>query len=260
MCAVRRHRAGASFRQRRLGSQLARAARPPFRAERAQVELPGAAPCRPCQAYQFRSRQPEYDLCIGRSRRACCAALTAVRVWDEFPGPLRRRAPLDGASGRHELLYMPSPAAASTPGRRRGAHWEQWTQEEKTRSAATPMASSSAPSDAKLLFMTAAHDAPGTWRNTHFAGARISRSKDGGRSWEILKKRSPRPPASEHRSVLSGRSGIFHRDLRRDHRRRNPLQPGPRRQLESRRQRIGADLQGRTLPRAGAGGIIYAFN
>ncbi len=34
--------------------------------------------------------------------------------------------------------------------------------------------------------MTAAQDAPGTWRTTHFAGARISRSRDGGRSWEIL--------------------------------------------------------------------------
>ena len=51
------------------GSQLARAARSACRAERAQVELPGAAPCRPRQTYQFRSRQPEYDLCVGRSRR-----------------------------------------------------------------------------------------------------------------------------------------------------------------------------------------------
>jgi photosystem II stability/assembly factor-like uncharacterized protein len=39
--------------------------------------------------------------------------------------------------------------------------------------------------------MTAAHDAPGSWRTTHFAGARISRSKDGGRSWEILKNGLP---------------------------------------------------------------------
>ena len=41
------------------------------------------------------------------------------------------------------------------------------------------------------MFMTAAHDAPGTWRTTHFAGARISRSKDGGRTWEILKNGLP---------------------------------------------------------------------
>ena len=39
--------------------------------------------------------------------------------------------------------------------------------------------------------MTAAHDAPGTWRTTHFAGARISRSKDGGRTWEILRNGLP---------------------------------------------------------------------
>ena len=55
--------------------------------------------------------------------------------------------------------------------------------------------------------MTAAHDAPGTWRTTHFAGARISRSKDGGRTWEILSNGLARPLASEHRSVLSRRSG-----------------------------------------------------
>ena len=36
-----------------------------------------------------------------------------------------------------------------------------------------------------------AHDAPGTWRTTHFAGARISRSKDGGRTWEILRNGLP---------------------------------------------------------------------
>jgi hypothetical protein len=47
------------------------------------------------------------------------------------------------------------------------------------------------PSDPKLMFMTAAQDAPGTWRTSHFAGARISRSTDGGRSWEILRNGLP---------------------------------------------------------------------
>jgi photosystem II stability/assembly factor-like uncharacterized protein len=47
------------------------------------------------------------------------------------------------------------------------------------------------PSDPKTVFMTAAHDAPGTWRTTHFAGARISRSRDGGRTWEILRNGLP---------------------------------------------------------------------
>ena len=32
---------------------------------------------------------------------------------------------------------------------------------------------------------------PRTWRTTHFAGARISRSTDGGRSWEILRNGLP---------------------------------------------------------------------
>lgn len=71
-----------------------------------------------------------------------------------------------------------------------GARWEQWTKREDE-IGGYPDGFVFRPSDPKLLFMTAAHDAPGTWRNTHFAGARISRSKDGGRSWEILKNGLP---------------------------------------------------------------------
>jgi photosystem II stability/assembly factor-like uncharacterized protein len=42
------------------------------------------------------------------------------------------------------------------------------------------------PRDPELMFVAAAKDAPGAWRTTHFAGARIARSRDGGRTWEIL--------------------------------------------------------------------------
>ena len=66
-----------------------------------------------------------------------------------------------------------------------GARWEQWTRREDE-IGGYPDGFVFRPSDPKLMFMTAAHDAPGTWRTTHFAGARISRSKDGGRTWEIL--------------------------------------------------------------------------
>src|SRR5258706_10163448 len=71
-----------------------------------------------------------------------------------------------------------------------GAHWEQWTHREDE-GGAYPDGFVFGPSDPKLMLMTAAHDAPGTWRTSHFAGARISRSKDGGRSWEILKNGLP---------------------------------------------------------------------
>jgi len=42
------------------------------------------------------------------------------------------------------------------------------------------------PSNPDLMFIAAAKDSPGAWRMTHFAGARISRSQDGGRTWEVL--------------------------------------------------------------------------
>lgn len=37
-----------------------------------------------------------------------------------------------------------------------------------------------------LMFIGGAQHGPGEWARTHFAGARVSRSRDGGRTWEIL--------------------------------------------------------------------------
>ena len=71
-----------------------------------------------------------------------------------------------------------------------GTSWEQWTRREDE-IGGYPDGFVFRPSDPKVIFMTAAHDAPGTWRTTHFAGARISRSTDGGRSWEILRNGLP---------------------------------------------------------------------
>ena len=42
------------------------------------------------------------------------------------------------------------------------------------------------PRNPELMFVAAAKDTPGEWRDTHFAGARIARSSDGGRSWQVL--------------------------------------------------------------------------
>ena len=75
-------------------------------------------------------------------------------------------------------------------GPERGARWDQWTRREDE-IGGYPDGFVFRPSDPKLILMTAAHDAPGTWRTTHFAGARISRSKDGGKTWEILKNGLP---------------------------------------------------------------------
>ena len=71
-----------------------------------------------------------------------------------------------------------------------GKSWQQWTRREDE-IGGYPDGFVFRPSDPKLMFMTAAQDAPGTWRTSHFAGARISRSKDGGHSWEILKNGLP---------------------------------------------------------------------
>jgi photosystem II stability/assembly factor-like uncharacterized protein len=109
--------------------------------------------------------------------------------WEEFPSlyedvhrlmihPTNARF-LYGVTGRG--LYV-SPDA--------GGSWEQWTKREDE-IGGYPDGFVFRPSDPKLILMTAAHDAPGTWRTTHFAGARISRSKDGGRTWEILRNGLP---------------------------------------------------------------------
>jgi photosystem II stability/assembly factor-like uncharacterized protein len=127
--------------------------------------------------------------------------------WEEFPGlyedvhrlMIHPSAPksLYAVTGRG--LYM---------GREAGATWEQWTRREDE-VGGYPDGFVFRPSDPKTMFMTAAHDAPGTWRTTHFAGARISRSKDGGRTWEILKNGLPdRLQASIEALCLEEANGV----------------------------------------------------
>lgn len=47
------------------------------------------------------------------------------------------------------------------------------------------------PRKPELMFMGAADVGPGAWMKTHYAGAKISRSKDGGRNWEMLQNGLP---------------------------------------------------------------------
>jgi photosystem II stability/assembly factor-like uncharacterized protein len=104
--------------------------------------------------------------------------------WEEFPGLYEDVHRLMIHPTDANFLYAVTGRGLYT-GPDRGARWDQWTRREDE-IGGYPDGFVFRPSDPKLMFMTAAHEAPGTWRTTHFAGARISRSKDGGRSWEIL--------------------------------------------------------------------------
>ena len=109
--------------------------------------------------------------------------------WQEFPGLYEDVHRLMIHPNNRTLLYAVTGRGlyVSPDG---GAHWDQWTRREDE-IGGYPDGFVFRPSDPKLILMTAAQDAPGTWRTTHFAGARISRSKDGGRTWEILRNGLP---------------------------------------------------------------------
>lgn len=47
------------------------------------------------------------------------------------------------------------------------------------------------PENPSLMFLSGSQYGPGMWPRTHYAGARISRSQDGGRTWEILRNGLP---------------------------------------------------------------------
>ncbi len=70
-----------------------------------------------------------------------------------------------------------------------GASWENLTSSDFRISY--PDALLLHPRQEKLLFMAGARTNPGRWRTTHTADAGIARSRDGGRSWEVLENGLP---------------------------------------------------------------------
>ena len=67
-----------------------------------------------------------------------------------------------------------------------GGNWEHWTTTDHE-IGGYPDLLVLHPRQPDLLFVAAAQHGPGAWRETRFAGSRISRSTDGGRTWEQLR-------------------------------------------------------------------------
>ena len=68
----------------------------------------------------------------------------------------------------------------------RGANWEHWTDRE-SEPGGYPDQLVYVPSDPEVMFMSAAHKSPPAWAEQCSAGARISRTRDGGRTWETVR-------------------------------------------------------------------------
>jgi len=66
-----------------------------------------------------------------------------------------------------------------------GSTWEQWT-DLKHEIGGYPDLLVLHPRRPELMFIASAEKGPGSWRREHYAGSRISRSVDGGKSWELL--------------------------------------------------------------------------
>src|SRR5579883_450307 len=65
-----------------------------------------------------------------------------------------------------------------------GEHWEHLSDHHAR--IGYPDGIQFAPDDDQVMFMAGARYNPGEWRQTHDADATIGRSRDGGRTWEIL--------------------------------------------------------------------------
>jgi photosystem II stability/assembly factor-like uncharacterized protein len=63
--------------------------------------------------------------------------------------------------------------------------WEQWT-DLQHEIGGYPDLLVLHPRRPELMFVASAQKGPGSWRREHFAGSRISRSLDGGKTWEVL--------------------------------------------------------------------------
>ncbi len=71
-----------------------------------------------------------------------------------------------------------------------GKTWEQWT-DRHHEIGGYPDLLVLHPRQPDLMFVASAEKGPGAWRQDHYAGSRISKSTDGGKTWKILRQGLP---------------------------------------------------------------------
>lgn len=96
---------------------------------------------------------------------------------------------LEGEPGNPRQIYMPTGEGIfhSTDG---GETWSHLTSKSHE-IGGYPDGFVLHPRQPDLLFVSAAQDTPGTWKKSRFAGAKISHSVDGGKSWKALENGLP---------------------------------------------------------------------
>ena len=106
--------------------------------------------------------------------------------WQEVAGmdPDVHRAIISSEDGKTMFCTGGDGIYATLDG---GATWEHRTTSGDDQIGGYPDQLVFAPSSRQTMFISAAHRQPGSWRESHFAGGRISRSTDGGRTWEPLR-------------------------------------------------------------------------
>ena len=80
-----------------------------------------------------------------------------------------------------------------------GSSWERRT-DHQSPMGGYPDQLAFVPSRPDVMIASGAKDDPGIWVTTGFAGSRITRSRDGGRTWEILRNGLPSPERCRWRS------------------------------------------------------------
>lgn len=110
-------------------------------------------------------------------------------TWRDVPGMYEdvHRLVINPAAPERRYVTGGNGLYASLDG---GDSWEHWT-DTAHEIGGYPDQLCFHPRNPDLMFIASAKDSPGAWMRTHFAGARVSRSTDGGRHWEVLRNGLP---------------------------------------------------------------------